>query len=138
MKKVVSISLGSSARDKSVVIEMMGELVSIERIGTDGDEAMAKRLLTQLDGKVDALGVGGIDLNIGTSTMNFPIRGALKLIENVKHTPVVDGRGLKHTLEYRAAGYMENEIGWQIQPKRAMVTSALDRYGMAHGLHDAG
>ncbi|MCG6538232.1 MAG: quinate 5-dehydrogenase, partial [Syntrophales bacterium LBB04] len=63
---------------------------------------MARKLFTELDGKVDALGVGGIDLMIGTMTRMFPIRGAFKLIENVKHTPVVDGRGLKHTLEYRA------------------------------------
>jgi hypothetical protein len=37
MKRAVSISIGSSKRDKAVVVELLGEQVSIERIGTDGD-----------------------------------------------------------------------------------------------------
>jgi len=138
MKKVVSISLGSSKRDKSVEIELMGKRVSIERIGTDGNETKARDLFTRLDGQVDALGVGGIDLMIGTMDHQFPIRSAFKLIENVKHTPVVDGRGLKNTLEFQAANIIEHELGDIINPKRAMVTSALDRYGMAQGLFNAG
>jgi hypothetical protein len=138
MKRVVSVSLGSSTRNKTVEITLMGEKISIQRIGTDGNEKSAKKLFEELDGKVDALGVGGIDLTVGTLSHSFPILAAYKLIENVKNTPVVDGRGLKHTLEYKAVQYMTDIIGPEINPKRAMVTSALDRYGMASGFVDAG
>jgi len=62
MKRAVSISLGSSERDKRVKITLEGEPIEIERIGTDGDIQRAKDLFTRLDGKVDALGVGGVDL----------------------------------------------------------------------------
>jgi len=37
MKRAVSISIGSSKRNKSVTVELLGEQVTIERIGTDGD-----------------------------------------------------------------------------------------------------
>ena len=37
LKRAVSISIGSSKRDKAVVIDLLGEKVTIERIGTDGD-----------------------------------------------------------------------------------------------------
>ena len=37
MKRAVSISIGSSQRNKSVEVTLLGEKVSIERIGTDGD-----------------------------------------------------------------------------------------------------
>ncbi len=37
MKRAVSISIGSSKRDKAVEVTLLGEKVSIERIGTDGD-----------------------------------------------------------------------------------------------------
>ena len=37
MKRAVSISLGSSKRNKAVEVDLLGERVSIERIGTDGD-----------------------------------------------------------------------------------------------------
>jgi hypothetical protein len=62
MKRAVSVSLGSSARDKKVVISLKGEQIVAERIGTDGDAQKARRLFAELDGKVDALGVGGVDL----------------------------------------------------------------------------
>ncbi|MCP5095537.1 MAG: quinate 5-dehydrogenase, partial [Chloroflexi bacterium] len=62
MKRAVSVSLGSSTRDKVVEIELLGEQVRIERRGTDGDVEKATALFTELDGQVDALGVGGIDL----------------------------------------------------------------------------
>ena len=37
MKRIVSISLGSSNRDHQVVTHFAGEEVSIKRIGTDGN-----------------------------------------------------------------------------------------------------
>ena len=39
MKRAVSISIGSSKRNKAVEVTLLGEKVSIERIGTDGDRA---------------------------------------------------------------------------------------------------
>ena len=59
MKRAVSISIGSSKRDKAVEIEILGEQVRIERIGTDGDMEAAARLFKEMDGEVDAFGLGG-------------------------------------------------------------------------------
>lgn len=138
MKRAVSVSLGSSTRDKRVEIELLGKKVTIERIGTDGDTAKATQLYNELDGKVDAFGVGGIDLSMGTDKRSYPLYTARKLIRGVKHTPVVDGRGLKHTLERQAMRYVEARLGDELQPKRALVNMAVDRYGMALGLVEAG
>ena len=55
MKRAVSISLGSVKRDKKVTITLLGEEISIERIGTDGDVEKATQMYNELDGKVDAL-----------------------------------------------------------------------------------
>jgi hypothetical protein len=54
-----------------------------------------------LDGKVDAFGVGGVDLYLRLNEREYPLRAALKLVEGVTKTPLCDGRGLKHTLERR-------------------------------------
>lgn len=43
-KHVVSISLGSSARDASAILELGGQKISIERRGTDGDLDKARQL----------------------------------------------------------------------------------------------
>lgn len=138
MKRAVSISLGSSTRDKRVEVELLGEKVIIERIGTDGDEAKAMALYRELDGKVDAFGMGGIDLVMGTVEHSYPIRAAYRLIKDVHKTPVVDGRGVKHTVERRCMAYVEAQIGAELQPKRALLNVALDRYGMAESVLEAG
>lgn len=59
MKRVVSISLGSSKRDHQVETEFLGEKFRIERIGTDGDMERMITMIRELDGRVDAFGLGG-------------------------------------------------------------------------------
>ena len=61
MKHIVSVSLGSSKRDHAIETEFMGEQLQIKRIGTDGDWDKAIQLIRDLDGKIDAFDMGGID-----------------------------------------------------------------------------
>ena len=131
MKQAVSISLGSSTRDKKVTITLFDEEITIERIGTDGDVEKAIQLYHELDGKVDAFGVGGIDLGVTFAGRHYPLYDALKLVAGVKQTPFVDGGGLKLTLERTVAQFIEQEIGDDVQPKRALITMGVDRYGSA-------
>ncbi len=131
MKRAVSVSLGSSARDKKVVISLKGEQIAAERIGTDGDVQKARHLFAELDGKVDALGVGGVDLYLRLEGREYPLRAALKLVQDVHHTPVVDGRGLKHTLERRVFELVAPILGEQPRFRRAFVPVAVDRIGLA-------
>ena len=138
MKRAVSVSLGSSRRDKRVEITLLGEPVILERIGADGDIARATALYTSLDGKVDAFGMGGIDLSVGTARTAYPLGAARRLIRDVRQTPVVDGRGLKYTLERQSIRHMEAALGAELHPKHVLVNVALDRYGMAQGLVEAG
>jgi hypothetical protein len=138
MKKVVSVSLGSSTRDHKVMVELLGQQVSIERIGTDGNVQKATQLYNELDGQVDAFGVGGIDLILRVGDRDYPLYQAVKLVAGVRRTPVVDGGGLKHTLEQRVMQYVEEHIGDEIAPKTALLTSVADRFGMALSFHKAG
>jgi hypothetical protein len=138
MKRAVSISLGSSKRNKAVEINLLGETVRIERIGVDGDERKARQMYAELDGKVDALGVGGIDLGVHTPWKFYPLYGALKLVQDVKRTPYVDGGGLKETLERRVMQVVERQIGAEIQPKTAFLVAGITRYGMTESFIEAG
>ncbi len=138
MKRAVSISLGSSTRNKAVEIDLLGERVCIERIGTDGDEAKARRMFAELDGTVEAFGVGGIDLGVHTPWRFYPLHGALKLVQDVKTTPYVDGGGLKETLERRVMQGVEKKLGAEIQPKTAFLVAGITRYGMTESFVEAG
>ena len=98
MKRVVSVSLGSKKRDHQCEVELLGERVEISRRGTDGDLKAAVALLRELDGKVDAFGMGGIDRYLFAGKRRYEIRDAMRLVEAARVTPIVDGSGLKNTL----------------------------------------
>ncbi len=134
MKHVVSVSLGSSKRDKVVETEILGVPFRIERRGTDGDKARFRQLLAELDGKVDAIGLGGCDLHLWAQGRRYTFRDVQRLISHVKHTPVVDGSGLKNTLERWAVERIEQKgiLDWSEQ--NVLLVSALDRFGMAEAL----
>ncbi|MBS3970740.1 MAG: quinate 5-dehydrogenase [Clostridia bacterium] len=138
MKKVVSVSLGSSKRNHTVEIDVLGEKVLIERIGTDGSLKKAAELISDLDGKVDCFGLGGTDLYIFAGTKRYTIREAARIAKNAKKTPIVDGSGLKNTLERRTISYLREVKGITFSDKRVLMVCAMDRFGMAEALEDAG
>jgi hypothetical protein len=137
MKRAVSISLGSSKRDKSVEVELLGEQVRIERIGTDGDMEKAAQLYRELDGKVDAFGVGGADLALHIDDRVYPLHSVKPMVRYVKETPLVDGAGLKDTVEARLADFVDHEVGLGDRPRRVLLTGATSRWGMAMSFADA-
>jgi hypothetical protein len=138
MKRVVSVSLGSSKRDKKVEVEFLGERFAIERVGVDGDKDRFRRLVGELDGQVDAIGLGGIDMYIVSAGRRYAFRDAKKLVELAKTTPVVDGSGLKNTLERETIKYLERERIVEFAGRRVLMVCAVDRFGMAEGLAQTG
>jgi len=133
-KRVVSVSLGSSKRDSRVEIELLGIPYVMERMGTDGDFQKALSLIKELDGKVDAIGLGGIDLYLITGWKKYIIRDAKKLADAAKVTPVTDGAFLKLALEKEAINMLQREGIVNFKEKRVMQITAVDRFGMASAL----
>ncbi|HZV76910.1 MAG TPA: hypothetical protein VFF63_04005 [Candidatus Babeliales bacterium] len=138
MKRVVSVSLGSSKRDHRARVTFMGHELDISRVGTDGKLDAAIALVRQLDGTVDAIGLGGIDVYLYAGTHRYALRDGLRLLEAAKVTPVVDGSGLKNTLEREAVAFMQTQLQIDLRGRRVLMVSALDRFGMAQALVDAG
>ncbi|KAB2953100.1 quinate 5-dehydrogenase [Heliorestis acidaminivorans] len=137
MKKVVSVSLGSSKRNHHVQLSLLGQEVSIERIGTDGDMEQAIHLIKNLDGKVDAIGLGGIDLYIFAGKKRYLLKDGERLARAARITPVVDGSGLKNTLERRVVYQLAQE-GIVYEGQRVLIVCAVDRFGLAESFSDLG
>jgi hypothetical protein len=138
MKRVVSVSLGSSTRDHSARATLMGEEFDISRVGTDGKLDAAIAMVRSLDGTVDAIGLGGIDVYLYAGRHRYALRDGLRLLDAAKITPIVDGSGLKNTLEREAVRFMQDELAMNLRGKRVLMVSALDRFGMAQALVEAG
>jgi hypothetical protein len=130
MKRTVSVSLGSASRNKKVVVVFHGMEISVERIGTGGDAKAARNLFTELDGQVDCLTVGGIDLYVHLDGRDYPIYAALKLVKGVHQSTLVDGRMLKYALEGRVFERAEDFLGGRPRFKRAFVPFGADRTGL--------
>jgi hypothetical protein len=140
MKRAVSVSLGSSKRDKAVEVKLLGEMVSIERMGTDGDMEAAAQKYKELDGVVDAFGVGGADLGVLVEGKWYPLYSVNPMVRFIKETPVVDGTGLKTTLESKSAAFLDTHIKDYINERgrKAFIMTGVDRWGLTKCFENAG
>lgn len=135
-KHVVSVSLGSSKRNAREEVHLLGQPFILERIGTDADAKKAAELFGALDGKIDAFGLGGADLYVIADGKRYLFNNVKKLIANAKQTPVLDGSGLKNTLERDAIAQLDPLLNWRTQ--KVLMVSAVDRFGMAEALAQHG
>jgi hypothetical protein len=138
IKEVVSVSIGSSKRDHEVEIELLGEQFRIRREGTDGSLSKAAARFAELDSKVAAFGMGGIDMYLRADGRKYFFRDAKKLTAGVHATPVVDGSGLKGPVEGSTVDFLQHECGLSLAGKKVLTCSAVDRWGMAEALQVAG
>lgn len=130
MKEIVSVSLGSRRRDHEAVFSLCGQTVKVSRRGTDGSLDAAESLIRALDGTVEAIGLGGIDRYLVVQNKRYEVQDAVRLARAAARTPVVDGSGIKNTLERRIVEVLHRE--GQIWPgQTVLIVSAMDRFGMA-------
>src|SRR5688572_20543648 len=109
MKRVLSVSLGSPEGDFTARTTLLGQEVELRRIGTNGDLKRYVQLLREHEGKVDAFGYGGSDMYLWCAGRAYPLRESMKVAANAGRTPIVDGSGLKNTLERETIRYLARE-----------------------------
>jgi len=138
LKHIVSVSLGSSTRDHKVELELLGDKYIVERIGMDGSYDKFLETLKDLDGKVDAIGMGGIGIYLPVKNHTYLIKSALPLMHAVKKTPVADGSYLRNALEPYAANFVQKKGIINFAGKKVMVTCAVDRYALSEAFVNLG
>ena len=137
LRKVLSVSIGSSKRDHTTITEFMGIPFEVSRIGTDGDLDRALELYREYDGKVDAFGVGGTEFYLWVNGRRYYFQEMRAIREAVEISKIGDGQGVKHFLGRNAVAALE-EYGIPLKGKKALMTTAVDRYGLACALVDHG
>ncbi|MDO8684934.1 MAG: quinate 5-dehydrogenase [Armatimonadota bacterium] len=135
MKRVVSVSLGSKKGDKTVRAGFLGEEFEIQRISSGGSLEKAAEMIRDLDGKVDAITLGGIDRYLVAGNRRYVVRDAERMIRFVKQTPVVDGTGIKDTLERQTILYLQENGIIDFSDKKALVVCAVDRFGTGETIY---
>jgi len=135
--EVASVSLGPSSRDCAVEAHVLGLEVSIRRMGTDGDLERAARLLRDLDGKVDAIGLGGVNVRLRLGHRFYTLPDGARLASIPRSTPVVDGSGYKEAIEPLAVTKLER-AGIRLRDRDVLFASVLDRWPLASAMEAAG
>ena len=135
---MVSVSLGTRRRDHAAALTLLGTPVDIVRRGFDGDVDAALRAIRELDGRVDAIGLGGLDVYLHVAGERYVVADGERLLRAARITPVVDGSGLKQTLEPAAVRWLAVHGPVPLRGLPVLMVSAVDRYGMAVALEEAG
>ncbi len=142
MKKILSISVGSSSRDHTTRHTFLGQECELSRQGTDGDFDKAVQRYADLDGKVDAFGVGGVEFFLRVGKRRYYFRDVSRIRRAVKISKIGDGNGVKGLLERRAFAALEKYLNEKenrtLKDMPALLTTAVDRYGMGEAMYDAG
>ncbi len=137
-KHVISVSLGSSLRNHEAEIVLGKYKLLVQRIGTDGDKKKLKELINFYDGKIDAIGLGGTDLYLYAGDEKYTFSESKEMVSNAKHTPVVDGSGIKNSLERQLIIKLNDEGIIDFKNKQVLLVCAVDRFGMAEALETTG
>ncbi len=142
MKKILSISVGSSSRDHTTRHTFLGQECELSRQGTDGDFDKAVQRYADMDGKVDAFGVGGVEFFLRVGKRRYYFRDVSRIRRAVKISKIGDGNGVKGLLERRAFAALEKHLNEKenktLKGMPALLTTAVDRYGMGEAMFDAG
>ncbi len=118
VKEVVSVSIGSSSRDHEVEIDLLGERFRIRREGYDGDLDAAAARFAELDGTVDAFGMGGIDIYLRADGRKYFFRDAKKLIKGSTARRSSTARGSRARSRARPSTIWSASAGWSLPARR--------------------
>jgi hypothetical protein len=139
-KTVISISLGSCARDHQTEVQLGDQRFLVCREGTNGDFDLLKRRLVELDADpaIAAIGLGGTDLFLNAAGRTYWLRETKPLARLVRNKALVDGSGLKGAVEADTVRYLREDRGIDLSGKRVLITSAVDRWGLGMAFDEAG
>jgi hypothetical protein len=142
VKKILSISIGSASRDHTTRHVFLGQEFEITRMGTNGDVEKAAQLYREMDGKVDAFGVGGAGFYLQVADKRYYFREPKKFRKAIRISKVGDGSRVKGLLEKRAfvalEKYLNEKEGKTLKGMPALQTCVMERYGMGKAMVESG
>jgi len=136
MKKVVTVSLGSSKQDFSFETTFLGQPFQVQRMGADDDMTQAWELMRRQQVHADAIGLGevGDHYHVGQDTRIN--KETQRLLHVVTRVPATTGATLRRLLQVRAVRYVQNELGSYFNNNLVLFLSGIRNYDMAVAMSD--
>jgi predicted amino acid dehydrogenase len=136
MKKVVTVSLGSSKQDFSFETNFLGHRFKVQRLGADDDMGKAWELMRRQQTSADAIGLGevGDHYLVGQDTRINKV--TQRLLNVVTRVPATTGATLRRLLQVRAVRYVQNHLGHYFNNNLVLFLSGMRNYDMAVAMSD--
>ena len=136
MKKVVTVTLGSSKQDFEFKTEFLGQSFSVRRLGADMDTGKAWELMRRQQASADAIGLGEISDHYHVGLRTIINKDTQHLTNVVTRVPVTTGATLRRLLQVRAVRYVQKELGHYFNNNLMLFLSGMRNYDMAVALSD--
>ncbi|MCC7152473.1 MAG: dehydrogenase [Rubrivivax sp.] len=136
MKRVVTVSLGSSKQDFEFEADFLGHRFQVRRLGADNDIGRAWELMRRHQAEADAIGLGevGDHFHVGQSTVIN--KETARLLKVVTRVPATTGARLRRLLQVRAVRHVQAEIGHYFDNNIVLFISGMRNYDIAQALSD--
>jgi len=136
MKKVVTVSLGSSKQDFKFETDFLGHRFQVRRLGADNDTNKAWELMRRHQATSDAIGLGeiGDHWQVGQSTVTN--KTTERLLNVVTRVPATTGARLRRLLQVRAVRHVQHELGSYFNNNLVLFFSGARNWDMAQALGD--
>ncbi len=136
MKKVVTVTLGSSKQDFEFKTRFLDQDFSVRRLGADDDTTKAWELLRRQQNSVDAVGLGEIGDHYQVGLRTVVNKETDRLMNVVTRVPVTTGATLRRLLQVRAVRYVQKELGNYFNNNLVLFLSGMRNYDIAVALSD--
>jgi predicted amino acid dehydrogenase len=136
MKKVVTVTLGSSKQDFEFKTQFLGQSFSVRRMGADQDTGKAWELMRRQQATADAIGLGEIPDHYQVGLRTVINKETQRLLNVVTRVPVTTGSTLRRMLQVRAVRYVQKELGHYFNNNLVLFLSGMRNYDMAVAMSD--
>jgi predicted amino acid dehydrogenase len=136
MKKVVTVTLGTSATDNEFKTKFLGQDFTVQRLGADGDTTKAWELMRRHQAAADAIALGEIGDHYQVGVRTVKNKELERLMNVVTRVPVTSGATLRRLLQVRAVRYVQKELRNYFNNNLVLFLSGMRNYDMAVALSD--
>jgi predicted amino acid dehydrogenase len=136
MKKVVTVTLGSSKKDFEFKTKFLGQDFSVRRFGADKDSSKAWELMRRQQANADAIALSDMPDHYHVGLRTVINKKSQHLMQVVTRVPVTTGASLRRLLQVRAVRHVQKELGQYFNNNLVLFLSGMRNYDMAVALSD--
>jgi predicted amino acid dehydrogenase len=133
MKKVITVTLGSSKKDFEFKTRFLGQEFSVQRLGADRDSSKAWELMRRQQANADAIALSDTVDHYHVGLRTVVNKESQRLMQVVTRVPVTTGASLRRLLQVR---HVQKELGHYFNNNLVLFLSGMRNYDMAVALSE--